>query len=124
MVSESHEAHKETIKQRDGEVRVVGKTVNDVFITHRNEEKHMFRGGRKPLTQAINEGTAAWGIDAKRCVDMIAEGFKRVKIISDKAIYECPITYFTDEDKSFKRHFQPHGTQYFVTLQHFNITER
>lgn len=115
---------REVIKQEDGTFRDVGKTLNDVFISHRKEATHMFRGGRKSLTQAINDGTAAWGIDAKRCVDMMANGFKRVKIVSDKAIYECPLEYFTDQDKSFKRHFVPHGTQYFVNLHHFTITER
>jgi hypothetical protein len=116
--------NREVIKQEDGTFRSVGKTINDVFISHRNEEKHMFRGGRKPLVQALSEGTAAWGIDAKRCVDMVADGFKRVKIISDKAVYECPIEYFLDPVRSFKRHFQPHGTQYFVNLCHFDRTER
>lgn len=111
------------LKMEDGTYRTVGKVVGDAFIGHRKEE-HIFRGGQKSLASAINEGTASWGMGAKNCVDMYENGVRRVKLITDEAIYECPLELYLNEDIRFKRHRWPFGTQYFVNLVNFNITQR
>lgn len=113
-----------SIVGENGRDREIGRRYNDVFIGRRTESKHLFRGGCDSVAEAINTGVAAWGVEARAIVRLAEDGVRRVKIVSEKAVYECPIGVFLNEATRFKRHFSGFGTQYFVTLQHFNIEER
>lgn len=110
------------IKQSDNEVRLIGHVLDDVFITIRKEQLHMYRGG-KGITydDALANGTASWGIDAYATDALIKQGVNKCKIISDKAVYTCSLIDFKEHDMSFVYHYRPYRPQYFLKLQAFNI---
>lgn len=41
----------------------VGEIINDIiYFSRRKQSKHLFRGGRKTVKQAIKDKTACWGV--------------------------------------------------------------
>jgi hypothetical protein len=89
------------------------------FITVRETSRHLYRGGTKSVGQAIDDGTASWGIDAKACDGMIAKDITYIKIITNIGTYTGFLRDFKDNPKAFALHHKPHRAQYFLPLSEF-----
>ena len=106
------------IEYSGGEMRIIGYVDGDTFVsTKRIDRKHMFRGGRKSLEQALSDGTAAWGLDCKACDGMIRAGVKYCIIRSDSGTYKAKLSDFRDKGRVL--HIRPHRPQYFLELDEF-----
>lgn len=101
----------------EGKERLVGHVVGNTLVCRRNEDKHLFRGGRKTVQDAINEGTAAWGLDCKVCDGLISRNIVWFEVIGKHKSYRCKLEDM--RSKGYVLNMKPHRAQYFLDLEHF-----
>jgi len=74
----------------------VGEIVNNaIYLSRRKQSKHLFRGGKKSVAQAIKDNTACWGI-SNGIIEQLK--LKNIDIVCVKD-EETQIVYWTSLEK-------------------------
>jgi len=91
-----------------------------VYVSHRKESKHMFRGGKKTTNDAKKLGVASWGIDMALFPILKDMGVVIVAIndLESKIVYYTTLKLFEDKGRVLQL---GHGLQKFLTLGHFRV---
>jgi hypothetical protein len=75
----------------------IGEVVDDiVFFTKRVPAKHLFRGGKKTLKEAMLSGTGAWGIDGSALSYLKSAGVLVVCVDVKSKVYWTSVKKLTD----------------------------
>lgn len=100
--------------------RNVGMVLNGmVYVSKRNTERHLFRGGKSSVSAAINGKTAAWGISHDVMSLILDAGVKVLAIDSDKGVYWTSVSRMMTN--GFFLEMSGHGLQRFLKLEHWSV---
>lgn len=113
------------VTERSGEVRQIGKIRGDAFVAfHRDEDRHLFRGGSETAQDAMENGTAAWGLDLSAMRQLHEDyGILYVEIPTDRGTYRAKMETVLGP-KSFQKEFGGHRTQTFLGLNYWTLTRK